>query len=115
MGRSAILAAVFLFACVGTARSQQADGNLEGRVLSEQGRPLPDASVTVLGPSLQGARGAISDRDGYFHIFALPVGLYTVRFEHVAHRPAAYEEVLVQLGKTTTKSLVFGKQGTQMF
>ena len=87
---------------VGTARSQEVTGNLEGRVLNAQGEALPGVNITIRGPSLQGMRGATSDAQGYFRILALPVGSYTVKISHTAHQGVTYENVSVRLGKTTT-------------
>jgi outer membrane receptor for ferrienterochelin and colicin len=82
--------------------SQEVTGNLEGRILQVEGKPLAQVNITIHGPSLQGQRGTASDHDGYFRLLRLPVGAYTVKLSHVAHQEVSYENIPIRLGKTTT-------------
>jgi hypothetical protein len=81
--------------------SQQVTGNLEGRTLDSLQQPLDAVNVLVAGPAVQGVHGTSSDAFGYFHIFALPPGSYTVNLSRTGYRQAAYENVAIQLGTTT--------------
>ena len=64
--RPTIAVAVLCLASLsGPGWSQQVDGNLEGRILDASGKPLAYVNVAVSGPSLQGVRNALSDRQGY--------------------------------------------------
>ena len=105
MSRIGVLA-FLLFALPTAASAQQVDGNLEGRVMDASGQPLPDASVSVSGPSLQGVRRAVTDRGGHFQLLALPVGEYTVQISHVAHETRTIERIGVGLGATTSLGIV---------
>jgi len=87
---------------VGVGWSQQVDGGLEGRVLSSSGMPVADVSVTVIGQSLQQARAASSDRDGYFRIPAMPVGSYRIKLSQVAYQELILTDVIIRLGRTTS-------------
>jgi len=82
--------------------AQETTGNIEGRLVDDAGKPVAFANVVVSGPALQGSRGVMSTSDGYFGIFKLPVGKYTLAITHVSYQGATFEDVLVQLGKTTT-------------
>lgn len=80
------------------ALTQQLHGGVTGRILTEDGEPLPDVSISVSGPSLQGQRSAVTDGRGYFQALGLPVGVYSVRFERIGFRPLLVEQVHVRLG-----------------
>jgi len=85
----------------GSLPAQTVTGNLQGRMLEASGEPVPGMSVTVRSPNLLGERGAITDRDGFFQLLALPPGTYTVRLERVGLRSVEVQEVQVALGRTT--------------
>jgi len=91
-------------ACLLTAAvsAQETTGNIEGRVLDERRSPLAQAHLLVAGPALQGKRVAWTDDQGYFHVPALPVGLYVVTVSGMTYRSVTFENVRVQLGATTT-------------
>jgi len=81
--------------------AQAATGALEGRVVSTGREPLEQATVTVTGPALQGARTAISDEHGRFVFLALPSGRYAVAVRRLGYAAARLTEVVVRLGATT--------------
>lgn len=93
-------AALLLFAT--SSLAQETTGNLEGKLFDGEGKPVAFANVIVTGPSLQGGRGVLSTSDGYFGVFKLPVGVYTVKISHVSFQEAICEEVAIRLGQTTT-------------
>jgi hypothetical protein len=82
--------------------AQEITGNLEGRIQDEAGKPVPFANVTVSGPNLQGTRGVMSTSEGYFGVFKLPAGSYTVNISHVSYQIVTFENVVVPLGKTVS-------------
>ncbi|UCF79207.1 MAG: TonB-dependent receptor [Candidatus Eiseniibacteriota bacterium] len=82
--------------------TQETTGNLEGQVMDEAGQAVPLAGVTVTSPSLQGTREHVAAPDGYFGIFNLPVGIYTVKISHINFHEVTYENVPIRLGRTTT-------------
>ncbi len=77
--RNLAVVAVLLAAVGRAASTQEATGNLEGRVASVDGAGLASVTVTASGPSLQRPRQMSTDERGYFRMLALPVGEYTVR------------------------------------
>jgi len=92
---------VLLFSFTPTT-AQETTGNIEGRLVDSEGKPIAFANVNVTSPSLQGGRGVMSTSDGYFGVFKLPVGIYKVTISHVSYQQVIYEEVDVRLGRTTT-------------
>jgi hypothetical protein len=82
--------------------AQEITGNIEGQIRTDKGDPVAFANIVVSGPTLQGSRGVMSTADGYFGVFKLPVGTYTVSLSHVSYNPATVEDVIVRLGRTTT-------------
>lgn len=100
--------AVFSFALVSLSilvnpvLAQETTGNLEGRLVDAEGKPIAFANVNFTSPNLQGGRGVMSTSDGYFGIFKLPVGVYKVKISHVSYHDVTYENVSIRLGRTTT-------------
>lgn len=102
------LLAVFLLLMVvpSLAMAQDITGNIEGRILDENGKPVRFANVVAMSPSLMGNRGTMSTGEGYFIIPNLPVGIYTIKISHVSYHDMTFEEVSVRLGRTTSLSTV---------
>ena len=82
------------------ALAQLTTGSIEGRLFTSAGEPVSFANVTVTGPNLQGARGVMSTTTGYFGVFKLPAGEYTVKIFHVSYHEATIEKVIVYLGRS---------------
>ena len=85
----------------GVSLAQITTGNLEGRIVDQAGEPVSLVSVVVTGPDLQGDRLAMSFPDGFFHVPALPVGHYAVKFSHISCNELVIQDVTIQLGRTT--------------
>ena len=96
------LVVLILALSLSPASAQETTGRLEGRVLDANGHPIPEANITITGPSLQGTRGAKTTSRGYFTVQVLPVGEYTVIVSHVSYQERKFEAVRVRLGQTTT-------------
>ena len=54
-------------------------GTLTGSVKSTDGLSIPDATVVVTSPALQGERAVTTDVNGVYSIPSLPPGTYTIR------------------------------------
>ncbi|HEU0125108.1 MAG TPA: SusC/RagA family TonB-linked outer membrane protein, partial [Flavobacterium sp.] len=61
--------------------NEDADYVLEGKIVDENGQPLPGVSVLLVGSNKQG----ISDFDGRFYIH-LPSGKHTLRFSYLGYK-----------------------------
>jgi len=72
---SSLLAAMLLAA---PALAQQTLGSLNGTVLDPSGAAVPGAKVTVTDAAINITRTTTSQKTGFFQIFNLPVGTYTV-------------------------------------
>lgn len=81
--------------------SQEITGQLNGRILDENGLPLRGVEVTAEGIDVLGIRGTVTDAAGEFRIPALPVGNVTVTISHVAYKPHVINNVKIRLGKAT--------------
>lgn len=92
---------VFLVLALGPVVSAQTTGSIVGRVTDEQGGVLPGVTVEARGPSLQGARVAVSDETGMYRLTLLPPGLYTVSFTLEGFAPDSRKDVAVALDEDT--------------
>jgi len=103
--------ALILLLLATAVSAQQTTGNIEGHLVGEDGKPVQFANVVVSGPELQGNRGVMTTSEGYFGVFKLPAGIYTVTISHVSYSTLKVEKVVVALGKTTTlKKLAMSTQ-----
>ena len=82
--------------------AQEVTGDLRFSVRDSLGDPIPGVNAAVTGADLQGVRGTVSDGAGRCVILALPPGLISVRLSHPAYHSVVFENVRIQLGKTTS-------------
>jgi len=75
---------LFLIVCVMTAGMAFAqvtpEGKITGKVIDNQGSPLPGVTVEATSPKLIGKATAITDGNGIYRIMALPSGTYNITF-----------------------------------
>jgi len=74
------------------ARSQDATGSLEGRLTDKNGSPVVNATVQLKNIETNAIRSQASDSDGYYRLFQLSVGRYSLSvdapgFAHVSQSP----------------------------
>src|SRR3989454_11634243 len=67
--------AVALLVAASSLAAQQTTGKIEGSVTDQQGGPVANAQVTIVGTSF----GRLTNDTGYYFINNVPVGTYTVR------------------------------------
>jgi hypothetical protein len=84
-----------------SALPQTVTGSITGQIGDSAGTLLAGANITVVSPKLQGIRGSSTLTNGIFHITHLPAGIYKVRVSSVGYASVIYENVEVQMGKTT--------------
>jgi hypothetical protein len=80
-------------------------GAITGKVSDEQGNALPGASLTLNGPSLMGARTALSDGNGIFRFPALPPGTYSVKAELAGFGTVVQDDIRLTTTVTLTLAL----------
>ena len=102
MQKTILFILLFLFLFVTSLLSQETTGKLEGRILDPGDDPIVLANVLIKSESMQGERGTTTNDKGYFYFLNLPVGEYTVKISHVGKQSLTYENVIIQLGKTST-------------
>ncbi len=84
----------------------QETGEIGGKVLDEEGAPLPGVSITAESPKLQGQRNAISGIDGSFRFPLLPIGKYSLTFTLQGFTKVIQENVEVKLGMVTSVNVI---------
>jgi hypothetical protein len=85
------------------AQESAVRGNLAGVVLDKSGAVVPDAKVTINGPT--GTRTETSGQDGRFLFGTLNPGTYTVKVEKQGFKSAQVANVEVATGRTSSLRL----------
>ena len=75
---------------------------LRGTVTDSSGRLLPEAQVTAVERSTGARRTTATDASGNYSIAQLPVGVYTVTFEHRGFEKLEFIDVEQVVGRTRT-------------
>ncbi len=96
-----LAAALALLVAASSLVAQGTTGKIEGTVTDQQGAPIANAQVTVVGTAF----GALTSDKGYYFINNVPVGTYTVRARFIGYTPAEVPSVRVQGGQTNTTNI----------
>ena len=95
-----------LFAAVSLAATpvlaQQTLGSVNGTILDDSGAAIPGATVTVFDPEINVTRTAVTQSNGFFQIFNLPIGTYRVQATHEGFDTTAIAGIAVQEAHSTT-------------
>ena len=108
------LIAAFALLAVGLPLTAQGrnTGAIEGKVLDDQGGPLPGAEVRVSSPALIGGpQSRITNDDGHFRFVLLPPGTYVLEGKLPGFVPAKVEQIRLFVAQTLTVNLTL-KVGT---
>ncbi len=81
-------------------------GDIQGKVVDENGEGLPGVAIVARSPNLQGVRSLFSSKNGAFRIPLLPVGTYALSFQLEGFTPITQENVIVRLGQVTDLLIV---------
>ena len=92
--------AVFFLASLCVAQVDRS--GLNGTVTDPSGRLLPKAHITVVENATQLRREGVSDAIGRYGIAELPVGRYTVTFDHSGFETLMFADVEQVVGRTRT-------------
>ncbi len=84
----------------GGAFGQTQSGTVEGTILDGTGQVLPGVSVTLDGES--DSEVAVSSGTGSYRFLAVSPGIYTLRYELGGFQTLVYEEVRVDIARTTS-------------
>ena len=81
-----------------SALSAQANGKIEGHIRDQQGQPIPNARVIVVGTAFSAPVNA----QGYYFIENIPPGTVSVRATYVGFRPLQQDGLRILSGQTQT-------------
>src|SRR5216117_340185 len=93
--------AVALLLVAASSLAAQQSGKIEGTVTDQQGSPIANAQVSIVGTSF----GVLTNDKGYYFINNVPVGTYTVRGRFIGFTAAEVPGVRVQGGFTQTVNI----------
>lgn len=113
---SATLAFFLAFTCAAPVLAQQTLGALNGTVLDSSGAAIPDATVTVRNAQTNLERTTTSQENGFFQIFNLPIGTYSVKVTHEGFDTTEITAIGIQEASATTVnvSLKVGRISTSV-
>ncbi len=101
---------VFLVANISFA--QVARSGLSGTVTDSSGRMLTEAHVTAVENSTELRRETVSDRTGNYDMPELPVGTYSITFEHPSFKAVKFVDVEQVIGRTRTLNVTLQVAGS---
>jgi len=110
--RGLVLLAALLCALPGL--TQQTLGSLNGTVLDASGAAVSGATVTVTDTAINVTRTTKTQKNGFYQLFNLPVGMYTVSASSAGFETSTQSgvEVLEAQAKTVNLSLKVGNTAT---
>ena len=95
---------LFLIVCLSTAGTAFAqltpEGRIIGKVMDDQGNPLPGVTVEATSPKLVGKASTITDLNGTYRLMALPSGNYEITFSLPGFKKLLRKNVYLQLSQT---------------
>src|SRR5579862_7135939 len=93
------------------ASAQQTLGSINGTVLDQSGAAVPGATVTVTDTAINLTRATTTQSTGFYQIFNLPIGTYTVSVKHEGFDSTQITGIDVQeaTAKTVNATLKVGQ------
>jgi len=99
---SLCLALIVCFLAAGTAFGQLTPtGRIIGKVVDNQGSPLPGVTVEATSPKLVGKASAVTDVNGTFRLMALPSGYFEITFTIPGFKTLIRKGIYLELAQTT--------------
>ena len=108
--RSVTAAAVALGLGAGTLLAQGSTGKIEGRVHDQNGAPIQNAQVVIVGTAFN----ATTNPQGYYFINNVPAGTVDIRAVFVGYRPSRVNGVRVLAGQTITQDFTLEASTVQL-
>ena len=96
------LSVLLVLGLVMSAGAQQTLGSVNGTIVDASGAAVPDAIVTAADADINVARTTKTQADGYFQLFNLPIGTYTVKATHAGFDTGELLGISVQEAHATT-------------
>lgn len=97
---SIVISAVFFLAAMCSAQIDRS--GLNGTATDSSGRVLPQTHITAVEGSTQLRRETMSHSNGSYDIPELPVGVYTITFDHPGFETLTFVDVRQVIGRTRT-------------
>jgi Carboxypeptidase regulatory-like domain len=82
--------------------AQQTLGSLNGTVLDASGAAVPDATVKATDTAINVTQTATTQKNGFFQIFNLPIGTYTVTVSHDGFETTEVTGIFVREAQAAT-------------
>ena len=108
--RTIALTAVVLVAGASALLAQASTGKLEGKVRDQQGAPIANAQVIIVGSKF----GAQTNADGYYFINNVPAGLVTLQASFIGYKTTRVTDVRVLSGQTVTADVTLESTPVQV-
>ena len=103
--RSGLVALIVLLAIGSTAFAQETTGSVVGTIEDTSKAVLPGVTVTVSGPSLLGAKTAVTNERGEYTIRLVPPGRYVVTAELASFATVVRPDIEVRVGQSASVDL----------
>jgi hypothetical protein len=100
LGRAVLVAACLLLVAGGTAFAQLQTGNLYGKIVDQQGTPLPGVTVTLDTGAAQEVQ--VSNAQGEVRFLSLPPASMKMKAELQGFATVEYPNVVITVGHNTT-------------
>lgn len=108
--RTIALAAVVLVAGASTLLAQASTGKLEGKVRDQQGAPIANAQVIIVGSRF----GAQTNADGYYFINNVPAGFVSIQASFIGYKTTRVTDVRILSGQTITTDVTLESTPVQV-
>jgi Carboxypeptidase regulatory-like domain len=101
---SCLLFITFSLVAATESMAQQTLGTINGTVTDSSSAAVPDATISVTGDATGLTRSTKSQKNGYFEILNLPIGLYTITITHEGFDTTRLPAIAVQEARASTIS-----------
>jgi hypothetical protein len=98
--RNLIAGLVFSTLVAAATWGQDATGRIVGNVTDQSGALVVDVKVTARNMATDIVQETTTDKDGFFQVLALPIGTYTVTFEHDGFSRQVFERQTLQINQS---------------
>jgi Carboxypeptidase regulatory-like domain len=102
VARFSLLLLLAVSLCTSHGLAQQTLGSINGTVLDPSGAAVVGATVTATNLATNTPAAGKTQKTGYFEIFNLPIGTYSVRVVHEGFETTEFTSVTVQEARATT-------------
>ena len=98
--RFALFFAILTLFCSGIAQAQTGTTSVRGTITDKSGGAIVGAKVTATNLGTLISNEAVSDKDGFFQILALPIGEYKITVEHSGFRTEVFDREALQINQS---------------